>query len=289
MLFADGPVSSRQGGLTSLFLFLLLSVKGTVFSADAAEFHVCFLAHNLPYSSKEDASGFDVETAQAVVEVLGRPFMPVWIDNAPTIIELEESDFPLRRLSRGECDAIFSVPGPEALGGSSKLAVGAPYYGAAFELVGRRDGPVSGSLDALGETVVGVQAQTVAQFVLTYKKLKQKTFFSPAAALKAVAAGETAIALLWGPTAGWYIQSHPGEGLVLVAGYEPKPVVCWNEHVATRKTDAALREEIDRALVRLTAAGTVQTLLAKYGIPPHQPFAQVYSRAEVRKLLGPQR
>jgi ABC-type amino acid transport substrate-binding protein len=225
-----------------IFLFWLLCVKGTAFSADTAELRVCFLSHNLPYSAKKDVSGFDVETARAVAEVLGRALTPVWIDNAPTIIELEESDFPLRRLSRGECDAIFSVPGPEAFGGSAKLAVGAPYYGTAFELVGRGDGSVpdslgdslGDSLDTLGETVVGVQAQTIAQFVLHYWQVKHKTFLSPVAALRAVAAGEVSTVFLWGPTAGWYIKSHPGDGLVLVAGYEPKPVVCWNQHVATR-------------------------------------------------------
>ena len=279
----------RIGLAPALYLgfFLLGCVRGGAWAAEPAELRVCFLGNNLPYSAEKNASGFDLETAQAVAEALARPFTPVWIDNASTIIELEESDFPLRRLSRGECDVLFSVPGPDALDGSTKLAIGTPYYGAAFELVGRSNGSVPVSLDTLSETIVGVQAQTVAQFVLHYHKVKHQTFLSPAAALKAVAAGEVPAVFLWGPIAGWHIKSHPEDGLALVAGYQPKPVVCWNQHVATRKTDVTLREEIDRALAKLTAAGALEALFAKYGIPPHRPFAQVYSLAEVRKLSQP--
>jgi len=54
--------------------------------------------------------------------------------------------------------------------------------------------------------------------------------------------------------------------------------------VATRKSDTALRETIDKALAQLGASGMLQTLLARYGIPFHRPFDTTYSLAEMQKL-----
>jgi ABC-type amino acid transport substrate-binding protein len=111
-----------------------------------------------------------------------------------------------------------------------------------------------------------------------------RTFFSVEEALVGVAKGEATAALLWGPTAGWYLRKHPEMRLVLIAGYKPPAVVRWNEHVATRKSDATLREAIDKALAQLGASGMLQTLLTRYGIPFHRPFDTTYSLAEMQKL-----
>jgi ABC-type amino acid transport substrate-binding protein len=248
-----------------------------------AELRVCFLEDNLPYSSRQNNSGLDFDTAKAVADALGRPLAPVWVKNTTHIDEIEESDLPLRRLSRNECDALFSVPGQDAIKDSPKVTIGVPYYGAAFELIGR-DGNVPSSLDTLGNVSVAVQAQTVANFVLAARKAKMQTFFSVEEALTGVAKGEATAALVWGPSAGWHVRNHPELKLVFASHYVPPAVVCWNESVATRKSDTALRERIDTALAQLSESGALQTLLARYGIPFHKPFAATYSLAEMQKL-----
>ena len=115
---------------------LLLGVSSA--QAEAPPFKVCVLVHNAPYAMQAQAPGFDLDTAAAVAQKLQRPLEPVWTNNEPEITEIDDSDFPVRKLVRGQCDAIFSMPGPAAttLGQDPKLALGAPYYGAAFELVG---------------------------------------------------------------------------------------------------------------------------------------------------------
>ncbi|HJY83234.1 MAG TPA: transporter substrate-binding domain-containing protein [Candidatus Binatia bacterium] len=264
-------------------LLFLFSLSGRVRASEPTEFRVCLLEDNLPYSSHQNNSGFDLDTAQAVAEALQRTPVPIWVKNNTHIDEIEDSDFPTRRLSRNECDALFSVPGPDAVKDSPKLTVGAPYYGAAFELIGRASGAPT-TLAALGENPVAVQSQTIANFVLNARKAKMRTFFSTEEALNDVAKGETVTALLWGPTAGWYLRNHPELKLFFVAGYEPPAVVCWNEHVATRKSDSALREAIDKALAQLNASGALQQRLEHYGIPFHRPFDTTYSLAEMQKL-----
>jgi len=263
-----------------LFLFFL----GKEAQADdQTALRVCLLEDNLPYSSHQHNSGLDLETAKAVAEAMERPFVPVWVKNNTHIDEIEDSDLPTRRLAKNECDAIFSMPGPDAVKDSPKLTIGAPYYGAAFELIGRNSNTPT-TLAALGESPTAVQSQTIANFVLNAHRAKMRTFFSTEEALNGVAKGEAGAALLWGPAAGWYLRNHPEVKLFFVSGYEPPAVVRWNEHVATRKSDTELREAIDKALAQLNESGTLQPLLERYGVPFHRPFATTYSLAEMQKL-----
>lgn len=267
-----------------LYLFYLcLCLPSPALAQSLSELRVCFLEDNLPLSSVKESNGFDFDTAKAVASALGRSFVPVWTKNDTQIQEIEESDFPMRKLGRNECDAIFSMPGEDAIKDAPKAALGAPYYGAAFELIGR-EGMTQTNLNTLGDVPVAVQAQTIANFVLNARKAKMRTFFSVPAALEGVTKGEASLALLWGPLAGWHLRNHPEAKLTFATGYEPPAVICWNEHVATRKTDTELRTQLDAALAKLAADGTLKTLMGRYGIPFHQPFAATYSFAEMQKL-----
>ena len=273
-----GPTWGFLLGLLPLFF-----LGGKALADEQPALRVCLLEDDLPYSSRQNNAGFDFDTAKAVAEALNRPLAPVWVKNSTHIDEIEDSDLPTRRLARNECDAIFSVPGPDAVKDSPKLGLGAPYYGAAFELIGREGGAPT-TLAAPGEKPVAVQAQTIANFVLNARRAKMLTFFSTEEALRGVAKGEAAAALLWGPTAGWYLRNHPELGLFFVSGYEPPAVVRWNEHVATRKNDVALREAVDKALAQLGESGALRPLAERYGIPFHKPFDTTYSLAEMQKL-----
>ncbi len=250
---------------------------------NANTLRVCLLENNLPYSSRQENSGFDLDVAKAVAEALGKLFEPVWTSNATQIDEIEESDFPTRKLARNACDAIFSLPGPDAIKDTPKLALGAPYYGAAFQLVAKEQNAPNNLL-SLGTALVAIQSQTIANFVLHAKKVRMRTFFSTEEALNSVAKGETALALLWGPAAGWHLRNHPDLKLFFVSGYEPPTVVRWNEHVATRAADSDLRNTMDAAIKNLDEKGTLQALAQRYGLPLHKPFASTYSFAEMQKL-----
>ena len=269
--------------LTFLFLLNIPGLSSVVCAEQSSELRVCLLEDNLPLSSHKENSGFDFDTGRAVAEALQRTFVPVWVPNSTQIQEIEESDFPLQRLAKNACDAIFSVPGEEALRGALKAALGTPYYGAAFEFVSP-GGTGPSDLAALKDTPVAVQAQTIASFILNARKVPMRTFFSVEAALIGVTKGEAETAFVWGPMAGWYLRSHPEVKLAFTNGYEPLVVARWNEHVATRKSDTELREAIDAALKQLVTAGTLKTHAERYGMHFRTPFATTYSAAEMQKL-----
>jgi len=150
-------------------------------------------------------------------------------------------------------------------------------------LIGREQN-VPNDLTALGNTPVAIQSQTIANFVLQARKASMRTFFSTEEALNGVNQGDATLAFLWGPAAGWHLRNHPDLKLFFIPGYEPPAVVRWNEHVATRKTDADLRTAIDNALRKLSASGALQEFAKRYGIPFRQPFASTYNLAELQKL-----
>jgi ABC-type amino acid transport substrate-binding protein len=252
--------------------------------AAALDLRVCLLSHNLPYSARDTDNGFDVDVARAVASVLKREFVPIWIENPTTLQEIDESDIPTQRLAHGGCDAIFSVPGParDSLKGSPTLALGVPYYGAAFELIGPPTIP--GYLKALREKPVAIQAQTIASFALAILQAKQRTYFSVSSALAGVTAGDAYAALLWGPAASWYLQQHPALKLAIPKGYEPPAALRWNLCVATRSDEQALRAAIDTALAELRASAKLDRIAADYGWRLHPIFTTTYSLTEINKL-----
>ncbi len=261
-------------------LCLALSRQGS--AGEGGQLRVCFLGNNLPFSSQHDERGFDVEVARALAQTLERTLVPVWVKNDERITEVDESDFPLRRLSRNECDAILSVPGRDAVREANNVTVGNAYYGAAFELLGR-EGQTPASLHDIEQQVVAVQAQTIASFILESLKISMQTFFSTEESLAAVTTGDAELAFVWGPTAGWYAKQEPGTKLTFATA-EPLSVARWNGHVATREEDEALRTAIDAALTRLSKSGELTTIAQRYGVPWYPPFEKTYDVMDMFRL-----
>ena len=246
---------------------------------------LCALSNSLPYSAREGARGFDVAVAEALAQRLGKTLEITWTDNGEgRLQEIDESDYPLRRLAKNECDLLLSMPGParDTLKEAPALALGQPYYGAAFELIGPPG--TSGQLKALRTKPVAIQAQTVASFAIAILQGKQRTFFSAQEALDGVTSGEADAALLWGPAAGWALKQSPSSTLAIAEGYEPPAALAWNLHAATRGKDEALRVEVDLALGELARDGQLASIAAAWGIPLHAPFATTYSLTEINKL-----
>ena len=274
--------------VTGVFGALLVTSSANLAAVETVPLKVCLLAHNAPYSIRADERGFDLDTARAVANHLSRPLAIEWTDNDPHIEEFDDSDFPLRKLAKGACDVIFSIPGPAAdtLRQSPKLALGANYYGAAFELLSC-DSAAPKALRALRGMSIAIQSQTVAHFAALMVKAKPANYFSLDAALEGLRKHETDAALLWGPTTGWRLNQankQTDKACGFVADYEPPAAVRWNLAVATRKDDAALRQGIDDALAALNAQGELKRIAARYGVPLHAPFERTYSLGALNDL-----
>lgn len=263
--------------------------------ARRAPLKICVLEHNLPYSERSNVSGFDIAVAAAVAGRTGHRVVPVWSARGGAIQEIDDSDIPTARLARGDCDAIFSVPGPapDTLRGNDALRLGAPYYGAAFELLACR-ADVPAELPALRDRTVAIHSQTVAHFAALAVAAEPRNYFTFQDAFRAVLGGDVDAGLLWGPSIGWQLRLGRTAGLALrdaafaacaiVPDYEPPAALRWNQHVATRAESTRLRTLIDEALGELDASGELAELAGDWGIPWHRPFDRAYSQGALDEL-----
>ena len=267
-------------GVNSLFRTLLMGAAlfgASPISADnhSSKLKICLLEDNLPYSSRVAQSGFDYDVGKLLAKKLGKEFVPVWASNTKQILEIE-GDLPLRRLAKGDCSIILSIPGPEKKmgeGSSPAVTFGKPYYGAAFEVISRPMEEQPSFRDLRGKRVA-IMSQTVAHFALSKVGASPVTYFSVEEALKGVISGEADAALLWGPTSGWNISKLDDsvKANLLITSKIPPAGLSWNIHFASRTQDRVFREKVSTALLAIGEDGELMPLMRKYHLPGRVPF-----------------
>lgn len=294
-------MSAVRLALAGLLGGLALTVTGAVPAQDgeaavrAAPLRVCAIDENMPYATSEGGGrGFDLDVARAVAARSALRVVPVWAGRAEAIHEIE-GDLPIARLARGDCDALFSVPGPatETLRGHDEVVLGTPYYGATFELVSC-GAELDGTLAGLAGRAVAIQSQTLAHFAVLAAGAEPRNHFSINTAFDDVREGGSEAALLWGPAIGWRLRMAAATGLnvrdpsyascALVATYVAPAALSWNLHVATHATQPRLRERIDSALASLAAEGVLERIARGWGVPWHAPYDVTYTREAIEAL-----
>jgi len=266
--------------MSKLFSFLVLIVfsTGMIVPAHAQEkiLRVCFGEYDAPRADKASGKGFDMDVMRAVAARMGRQMLPVWTEQEDKMTEAESSDLPLPELSRGHCDAVASVPGQDSLRGvKGALALSKPYYGAGFEFVAAPNGPKDFS-EMKGKRLV-VQYMTVGHMAAQAAGFTWIGATSPEGQAAELQAGKADAALIWGPAlAPLKLAPQPGT--------RPSDTLRWNEHVATRASDAELGQAIDAALAEMLASGEIGKLMQAHGIPPHAPFDSVFDQLSLLKL-----
>lgn len=257
-------------------IFIAAGLNLTTAYAQEKILRVCFGEYDAPRADKASGKGFDVDVMRAVAEHMGRTLQPVWVEQEAKMTEAESSDIPLPDLARGRCDAVASVPGPDALGRTGgKLALSQPYYGAAFEFVAKPGGPADLS-QMKGKRIV-IQFMTVGHLAAQSMGLTWTGATSAGEQIAALDKGEADAALVWGPALG-PLKRAP------LPGNAPVEALRWNEHVATRQSDTELGRAIDTALGEMLASGEAARLMRAHGMPPHAPFNSVFNQAALLKL-----
>ncbi len=243
----------------------------------AAPLRVCLLTHEGALADKAKGVGFDVDVGRAVAAQMGRAFVPIWIENQAKMTDVDDSDLPLMPLAKGKCDAVPSVPGPEALDEDLKpyVTLSRPYYGAGFEMVGPKG--TSANLNDLHGKKVSVQSVTVAHLVAVALGLDWSAQPTPAEQIAALDSHVVDAAIVWGPTLGEFKRAP-------VAGYTPPSILRWNESFATRTSDAETTKAVDAALAALMDDGKIAALQKANGIPPRAPFAKTFDPGALRML-----
>lgn len=241
-------------------IVLLMFVAGI---AGARELRVCADPNNLPFSNAQ-REGFENAIVEVIARDLGAKVEYVWWAQRRGALR--------NTLNAGKCDVV-----PGIASSMEMLATTRPYYRGTYMFVARRDSPWSriGTFDdpELPSATIGVQlvgddgANTPPAHSLARRgmvgNVRGFTVYGDyarpdpqAAIVDAVADGRVDIAVVWGPTAGYYAARH-GDALHLA------PVQPWLDgplwpmtfdiSLGVRRDDRELRRELDRALERNAA------------------------------------
>lgn len=235
---------------------------------------VCADPNNLPFSNQR-LQGFENEIAALVAREMGADVRYTWW--------AQRRGFIRNTLNAGACDVVMGVPS------SFDLArVTRPYYRSTYVFLSRRDrGLTVRSFDdpALKHLKIGVQvigddyansppAHAFARRGIVGNLIGYTVYGDyredspPARIVRAVAAGEVDLAVVWGPLAGYFAprQRVPLD-LVPVAPQIDLPFLpfVYDIAMAVRRSDVAFQEELDGILERRRPE--IDAILDRFGVP----------------------
>ena len=242
--------------------------------AHAAELRVCLGEKDPPRSLRTGgrAVGFDVDVARFAARALDQSLRIVWLPERLT--DIESTDVDYRPILGGECDAQLSVPGADAVARfADRLALSAPYYGAAYEVIPAGAGLRWGAAYA---GTVAVYSNAVAHIAVDAAGLSWTMQPNTAAIVRAVTDGSAAAGLIWGPDLAALDVDRD-------EAFEPPPVLRWNLHAVTRRGDPLLAE-LDGLLASAAFRARVRQLLDEHRIPVRGPFASVFTLSRLHAL-----
>jgi mxaJ protein len=267
-------ITSRmhRAGLAGFALFALAASVPSSAARPLDPLRVCADPNNLPFSN-EAGEGFEIGIAKLIGQNLRRQVTFFWWP--------QRRGFFRNTLGAGQCDVVLGVPA-----GFERALTTSPYYRSTYVFVSRTDRAITlRSFDdpRLRELVVGVQligddgvntppahaltSRGIVDNVRGYSVFGDYAQPNPTAAIvNAVVEGDVDVAIVWGPLAGYFARrSSVPLSLMPVQPAPQDLAMAFDIAVGVRKTDAALRDEIETVLVE--QRGAVGALLDDYGVP----------------------
>jgi mxaJ protein len=263
-----------------VLIVLLVGAAGCAPRAEARQvrsariLRVCADPNNLPFSNRR-LQGFENRLAALVAREMGAEVRTTWW--------AQRRGFIRNTLNAGLCDVVMGVPS------SFDLArVTRPYYRSTYVFLSRRDrrlGVRSFDDPVLRKLKIGVQiigddyanappAHAFAKRGIVGNLIGYTVYGDyredspPARIVRAVAAGEVDLAVVWGPLAGYFAPRQPVPlELVPVSPQIDLPFLpfVYDISMAVRRGDVALQEELDAILERKRPE--IDALLDRFGVP----------------------
>jgi polar amino acid transport system substrate-binding protein len=221
---------------------------------------LCAHPNALPFASRKgDPPGVHVELGEALARQLGVGLVVDWVTTT----------FQRRAV---DCDIVLDAIAIDEVQAPRGLSLSKPYGRSGVALALRPDAPsLTRFADLSGGHRVAVQFGSLAARMLDQLGVRIVPFAFEDEMLEALVAGRVMAAAVSPASVGYFNHGHPGRPLRLVHAYEGEPELAWNLAVGMRRSDAALREALDRAIDQLLADGSVRRIYARYGIEHRLP------------------
>ncbi|MBO0710423.1 MAG: transporter substrate-binding domain-containing protein [Acetobacteraceae bacterium] len=261
--FALGPLASAFALLAAAAALLLTSPSAPARSLsiirEGGSIGLCVHPNALPFSSKTaEPPGFQVELGRALAKELGVSLDLDWVT-----ISYE--------VPRTSCDLLLDMVADRDVDLDYGIKLAKPYYRSGVGFVVPAASKIVSFNDLDQHTKVGVLVGSVAAMVLDKHHVPISIFGSEDDMLAALADGEIDAAAV-APIAAQYFGGHHRQTPVrYIWPDEAQPDLVWNVAVGIRRPDDALRAEVDRAMERLMANGTIARIYAGYGVSLRPP------------------
>ncbi|MBI2826084.1 MAG: transporter substrate-binding domain-containing protein [Planctomycetia bacterium] len=213
----------------------------------------------MPRTGRVDGSprGVDVAVARIVARELGRSLEFHWCASASC---------SWKCVRERRCDVVIGQP--HGSGPARDIAWSIPYSGSRFGLVVHRDEKrIRSSADLHGKRV-GIVAGSIAIAAPGHDTVQCKTREE---LLDQFITNRLDAALVDDDFAAWYLHQHPQLPVQRVKEYVPRER--WNTGFAVRAADAALLDQVNRALTKIVSNGQVSKVFTDSGIVYRAPFA----------------
>lgn len=259
--------------LGAIAVVLALAAAGAT-PGGAAPLRVCADPNNMPFSSQRE-EGLENAMARLVADALGAPLEYTW--------QPQRRGFVRNTLKAGLCDVMLEAPV-----GYERATETIPYYRSSYVFVSRRDRHIKvRSFDdpALRRMRVGVQiigddyANSPPVAALGRRGLVDQVVGFPvygnygrpnplAPIVDAVSRGDVDLAVVWGPTAGWFAKSSsvPLSIVPIAAAAEAGGLkFAFEVGMGVRRGDEQLRRRLDEVI--RTHRPQIAAILERYGVP----------------------
>lgn len=248
--------------------FLLASVVLAVPCwAQEKELRVCSDPNNLPFSNTKQ-EGFENRIAEVVAADLHLRLTYVW--------QRMGRGFVREFLNKDRCDLLIGIPSE-----FKPVLTTAPYYRSSYVFVVRRDAaykPISLEDPALRNVKIGVQAldeeytppaealmnRGMRDSLVTYHTVGEDA----EAIVRAVLDKDVAVAIVWGPLAGYW--AHQNDGSLECSPVHPEsepPGLPFTFEISmgVRKGNNTLRDALQQVLTRRSEE--IKKILASFAVP----------------------
>lgn len=238
--------------------------------AQEKELRVCADPNNLPFSNVKQ-EGFENRIAEVVAADLHAHLTYVW--------QRMGRGFVREFLNKDRCDLLIGIPAD-----FKPVLTTAPYYRSTYVFVVRRDAdykPVSLEEPALRNVRIGVQAldeeytppaEALMQRGMRDSLVTYHTVGEDAETIvRAVADKDVAVAIVWGPLAGYWIRKNSGSLECMPVHPESEPPglpFTFEISMGVRRGNTALRDAVQGALTRRSKE--IRNILANFAVPQLQ-------------------
>jgi len=258
-------ISGCSRSLGALVALALLCVAGSATARSLAvirergSISLCAHPNSLPFASRTaEPAGFQIELGRALAQQLGVSLAVEWV-----LISYQ--------IPRTDCDLILDTIDASDAPPDFGIKLSKPYYRSGVALAVPAGSAITSFKDLNSHTKVAVQTASVAAMKIDQRHVPISVFGFEEDMLDALAAHEVDAAAVTPLTVGYYNLRHPDRPVTLLPPDESEHDLVWNVAIGMRRPDEALRHEIDQAIDRLAADGTIARIYQRYGVTLQPP------------------